>query len=1219
MKLLGIFRFELAYQLRRVPTWLYFALLFLIVVFQTIQIFLPDAVDGGYFLGAPLVVAQITVIDCLIWLLMAAYVAGDAGARDAETGLHPLIHAAPVSKAEYLGGRFLAAFVLNAGLLLAVPVGMLIGLYSGAVDAAIRGPFRPVAYLTVYLSIALPIVFVITAIQFAFAALSGRAIASYVGAVLLMVTLLVATMVLAPLLNPKVLQLLDLFGFLVADGGSGQTPAQVNTQLIGLEGSWLASRLLWIGIALSALAFTCVRFRPGSQSPSTWWSRIARRSDAHSPTSADRETLRTAPIFVPHVPRAFGLGTRTRQTLAIAWTSFASIGTSWVGLVLLAVVALVAFVTVFESPVSLGVPMALRTDYVLSSLTFPDVPPAYLIIPLLIVFWSGELVWREREAGVSEIVDAAPVPEWVLLLGKFLGLALVLALCMALRMLAGVIAQLRAGSSPLEIGPYLQILFGLQLADFLLLAVLCLVIHVVVDQKHVGHVAALVASVISLIGIEITFLHELLIYGSTPGWSYTEMRGFGGSVAPWLWYKLYWSAWALLLLGVAMLLWVRGREGRLGVRLRIARRRFTRRTAWAAAGAAVLILATGGFIYYDTDVVNERATADERREQLAEYERRYGRFERIPQPLLTGTTLGVEIYPDRRSVEIRGTYQLVNRSGVTIDSIHVATAPEVATGEVTFDRPGVTAVADEDLGHRIYALESPLEPGDSLKLHFEVRFAPRGFASRGIQAPVASKGTNFSNAWLPAIGYQPFRELSDAAVRQEHGLAPRPPIPSLDEPAARNDVSGVERIAFEAVVATDEHQTAIAPGTLRRTWTEGGRRYFHYVADASIGNEFFVFSADYALHEEQWNGVAIQIFHHPESRGNLERMVRSVRASLDYCTEHFGPYAHSYVRLVEIPGQGAGLRAETSTITYREGFGLLRPEDDPRGFDLVFAVVAHEVGHICGAVSYARVEGAGVMSETLAWYRALGVVNAAHGQEHLRRLLSWMREPDMIAPIRAAVPLLRGGGEYAVNRRGPFAMYALSEYVGEDRVNAALRRLREAHASAEPPLPTTLDLYRELQAVTPDSLQYLLHDLLEANTLWELETARAEAEETGAGAWQVTLDVRARKVVVDTAGVETAMPMDDWVQIGVFAPADETQASGEPLYVQMHRVRAGDQTITVTVPRRPARAGIDPYHLLIDLEADDNVRDVTTTRGPTMTLRMRSPIGVDARVPTVQS
>ena len=45
---------------------------------------------------------------------------------------------------------------------------------------------------------------------------------------------------------------------------------------------------------------------------------------------------------------------------------------------------------------------------------------------------------------------------------------------------------------------------------------------------------------------------------------------------------------------------------------------------------------------------------------------------------------------------------------------------------------------------------------------------------------------------------------------------------------------------------------------------------------------------------------------------------------------------------------------------------------------------------------------------------------------------------------------------------------------------------------------------------------------------------------------------------------------------------------GEPLYLKPHHVRSGKQTITVTVPRRPARAGVDPSRTLIERERDDN-------------------------------
>lgn len=82
------------------------------------------------------------------------------------------------------------------------------------------------------------------------------------------------------------------------------------------------------------------------------------------------------------------------------------------------------------------------------------------------------------------------------------------------------------------------------------------------------------------------------------------------------------------------------------------------------------------------------------------------------------------------------------------------------------------------------------------------------------------------------------------------------------------------------------------------------------------------------------------------------------------------------------------------------------------------------------------------------------------------------------------------------------------------------------------------------------------------------------------------------------ADVEAEAPIDDWIEIGVFADAEEDSNSGEPVYLRMHRIRqmhrisSTEQTTTVTVPRRPARAGIDPYHVVIDLETDDNVEEV---------------------------
>jgi hypothetical protein len=175
-------------------------------------------------------------------------------------------------------------------------------------------------------------------------------------------------------------------------------------------------------------------------------------------------------------------------------------------------------------------------------------------------------------------------------------------------------------------------------------------------------------------------------------------------------------------------------------------------------------------------------------------------------------------------------------------------------------------------------------------------------------------------------------------------------------------------------------------------------------------------------------------------------------------------------------------------------------------------------------------------------------------------------------------------------------MYALREYAGAEQVNTALRRLLEKHGSGTPPLATSRDLYRELKGVIPQSLHYLLVDLFEANTFWELATQRVTAKQTETGAWQVTLDVKTRKVVVDTAGVETEVPMDDLIEVGVFT-ATKAAGPGEPLYLQMHRMQSGEHRITVMVASKPARAGIDPRNLLIDVEGDDNLKEITRAQG----------------------
>lgn len=173
-------------------------------------------------------------------------------------------------------------------------------------------------------------------------------------------------------------------------------------------------------------------------------------------------------------------------------------------------------------------------------------------------------------------------------------------------------------------------------------------------------------------------------------------------------------------------------------------------------------------------------------------------------------------------------------------------------------------------------------------------------------------------------------------------------------------------------------------------------------------------------------------------------------------------------------------------------------------------------------------------------------------------------------------------------------MYTLREYIGEERVNTALRSFLRNHGSGDPPYPVSMDLLEELRAITPDSLQYLITDLFEENTLWELRTNEAQAEPTDTNKWRVTLEVETHKVKGDSTG-DSRISMDDFVEIGIFSAARDDDDEDKPMYLRMHRLRTGTQTITLIVPEEPVRASLDPFHKLIDRRRNDNMVKVDIT------------------------
>ena len=1200
MKLWETFRYELAYQLRNVSTWIFFMFLLVVTYLLASEVFIDEILIGGYSKNAPYFVARVSVIAYIVGILILAPIPGNAATRDIETRMYPLLYTSPVRKLVYLSGRFFAAFALGAILMTAIPAGILgASLFPGE-QVGLTGPINPSAYLNAYFLFVLPNTFVAVALMFAVAIFSRRGVASFLMAILIFFIVFASWQLIAVKEgNWNLAKLTDPLGItLIQELKTLWTPLEKNTLIPGIQIWTLLNRLIWCLIALSTLAFTYFRFRAEPISKSIKMGK-GRGLAKFSTTPEGSPILKDTPVVVPQVQQTFGFSTRGLQVVTVSWESFKVVmGGGWIVFASLAIFVFLTspfwfsdFHYVPELPVS-GHLLILLENHTYNAMWF--------LIPLLILYYAGELVWREREARLNEIIGAAPMPVWASFAGKFAGLFLALVVLQVLMMICGMVVQMRLGYYDFELPLYLKILFGIRLVDYTLLGLLAFVIHVVVNQKYIGNLVMILFFVVAFYGYLIGIEPGLLVYGSDPGWTYSEIRGLEPYIYPWLMFKLYWAAWALLLAVVAKLLWPRGTERTLKQRFQEGSRRLTRQTKAIAAFAGLLIIILGGLIFYNTNILHPHTSTPEGEEWKADYEKRYRKYANSPQPWLTGTNLHVEIYPKMREVDIRGSYDFVNRTPSKIDSIHLATALGVNKHLIKFNRMARPVLVDEEFGHHIYILEKPLFPGDSLRLDFHVSFVPRGFPNYGIDPSLVENGSNFGNEWLPKIGYQFDREIDDPVERGEQGLHSHKDSWPKPDVARMGIAGGQERINFEAVLGTDNGQIAITSGKLVGSWRENGRSYFHYATEAPIKNKYAFFSADYDVHKAQWkpadsgHPVDIEILSHPGHTLNIERMVSGIQASLTYLSSKLGPYPHSEIRFLENSGYNKGMYANPTYIWYRTGYALLNQAEDSERVDVTFATVAHEVAHQWWShqLTPAIVKGKGLLTETLAWYSAFEIIEEAQGKKRFLDLLHQFQQEYFSPQARSVQPLLKASDHNLIYRKGPLALYTLREYIDKEQVRMALKDLFKKNASGTPPLPTPLDLYHELQNVTPDSMQYLLHDLFATNTYWDLKTEQSSARQIKGGNWEVSLDVQARKFTVDTLGVQADVPMDDWVQIGIFEAGDGQKGERETRYLKWHRIRSGEQTIVVDLPHKPAYAGIDPNHLLMDLKRVDNSSEV---------------------------
>ena len=568
---------------------------------------------------------------------------------------------------------------------------------------------------------------------------------------------------------------------------------------------------------------------------------------------------------------------------------------------------------------------------------------------------------------------------------------------------------------------------------------------------------------VGLIAIPQMGFEHYLYRMDKPFMAYSAFTGYSHLLTGFLWYTLYWSLWGLLLLIAIHLLWPRGSEFTGKTVRAVARQRFTGPVKAFTAATVAALVATGGYIYYNTNVLNMYVTSIDFEELSSEYEKTYKQYQHMAQPDVVSTYAEVDIFPEEREVLVAGHYDLVNLLDEPIPEIHFTIPVQLTIGRL--DVPGATLTTeDKDFGYYIYTFDEPMQPGGELQVEFEVAWLTPGFKNNGASAKLTSNGTFFNNLdAFPLIGYNAGGELQDNAKRRKYGLEPVQRMRLIDDEDAINTTGfgGRTRTEFETVVSTSLGQTAIAPGYLQKEWQEGDRAYFHYKMDEPIWGFYSFLSGDYEVKKEMYGDVSIEVYY--QHGYNVDQMIYATKKSLDYFEANFTPYQYQQFRIIEFPRyQGTFAQSFPNTIPYSEAIGFTADLRDKKNIDYVFYVTAHELAHQWWAhqVLPGDVQGQTMLIETFAQYFALMVMEEAYGSEHMRRFLKYELDrylSDRGGELIEELPLKYVENQgYIHYRKGSLAMYAIKDAIGEDAVNRALRRVIDQHAYAGAPLVLVL-------------------------------------------------------------------------------------------------------------------------------------------------------------------
>jgi len=1048
----AIFIFDIKGYFKRWGFWLMLLLILSLGLFvgQNARFSLSKDI----FDNSPYQVGFITMLISLVTLFFSTLLTAQLLFKEADARIGALIFSTSLSKLRFLAGRYLALLSMSVLLIVVLLISFYIG-HGIATSSTIQTGFVLGWYLRPIIFFGLINTFFVTAVLSFVAWISRNKLLVYVIGLLLYIVYMVSLIYSgSPMMAQSLPQsgqsqliaaIADPFGFSAFFHQTAHwTVAQRNSEVVSLTGIFLLNRLGVVLLSMGLLMLGAKQFcldatGMGKGKPKAIMDGVISRSAYKA----------TATFY------------HTKAQLQ-ALCSFVKMDLAWIlksiPFVLTAMGML--FMVGMEMYAEIEKGIRIPQKYASSGLMVSTIIQNFHGLGMIaLVYYAHETFWRSRNANFH-LIEHSAANTRTSLLAKCVSLIIITVLFSALIIVEGIVFQFTYRYPAIEWSVYAYVLL-FNTFPLILLCVIMLLIQKWIYQKYIGLGVTAVFAILMATSLgKKLVLHPLLKFLQPLTADYSDMNGFG----------TYTAAYAEKLLFGAMV---------AGVLLIVSNRskRKLRRWTYLAPIALMMVIAC----MPGTDLVKKYRPKNKTVELQAQvdYELAYRKYQHLCQPTITDVITTVELEPEQSAYHIRGRYVMRNKSADTITSILVNFDDDMQIGKAAYRNNSETVAITKH--QQIINLHKPLVPSDTASLDFDISY--QWYAVNGHQSfnAIVSNGTFIRiSRYYPQLGYNAGREVQDKKVRKQLHLGDATAVKLFDAPKVANN----DFINLDMTISTAPGQTAIGVGELTNKWQDKGRCYFRYRTGSPVPFRFAVSSARYAVRREVYKGRFFEIYYHPSHYENVEHLMKNARLTMDYCETNFGPYPFPAIRFAEISSftKGFAATAYPATVYMAEDMIFHANIKADKQQDVVNELAGHELSHLWWGNSQIDPddrEGSPLLTETLAMYTEMMLLEKMYGkQKMLDRLRMHLGIYLDEKGFTEEHPLIKMYGEdtHLSYSKGAVVMYQLSELIGEDKVNLALRNFlaKNKYPNAK---PISSDLLNEFYKVAEKKYHQQIKDM----------------------------------------------------------------------------------------------------------------------------------------------